>query len=115
ASHRRLRYKDYVDQGSSEATSIDDTTATSIDDLIGVSIDNNNATSIDDPNGVSIDNNNPTSIDTLQMSQHAETETPKSEGRSRKKRTNWKKRKRTKGGSKLSLIPHFLDCVKNPE
>src|SRR5690606_6651964 len=68
ASHKRLRYKDYVDQGSSAATLIDDTTTALIDNPIGVSIDNNNAASIDDPIGVSIDNNNPTSIDTLRMS-----------------------------------------------
>uniref|UniRef100_A0A0D3CEM9 Uncharacterized protein n=1 Tax=Brassica oleracea var. oleracea TaxID=109376 RepID=A0A0D3CEM9_BRAOL len=29
-----------------------------------------------------------------------------------KKRRNWKKRKRTKGGSLLSLIPHFSDGVR---
>ncbi|WZZ27169.1 hypothetical protein YC2023_010570 [Brassica napus] len=83
-----------------------------------------------DTHAVSRDTNKPTSIDittspsidTSRESQHNEYEvcgnlfdgetTTRSDNSGGNKKRNWKKRKRTKGGSQLSLISRFSDGVR---
>uniref|UniRef100_A0A0D3BGJ2 Uncharacterized protein n=1 Tax=Brassica oleracea var. oleracea TaxID=109376 RepID=A0A0D3BGJ2_BRAOL len=72
--------------------------------------------------GGSIDVTISSSIDTGSVSEQKEFDvcgiifdgktTTRSDKSEEKKRRNWKKRKRTKGGSQLSLIPHFSDGVR---
>ncbi|KAF2578918.1 hypothetical protein F2Q68_00006263 [Brassica cretica] len=98
ASHRELRFRDEVDKGPAEAASIDT-------DRIP-----------------SNDTNKPTSIDNHRVLEQKEYEvcrnpfggctTTRPDKSGGKKMRNWKKRKRTKGGSQLSLIPHFSDGVR---
>lgn len=57
---------------------------------------------------VSINTTTSLSTDTRRFSQQTETKTDKS---GEKKRKNWKKKKMTRSGLQLSLIPHFSDCV----
>ncbi|KAG5384265.1 hypothetical protein IGI04_035735 [Brassica rapa subsp. trilocularis] len=106
ASQRGLPFRDEVDKGPVKAASID------IDRI----------PSNDTNNPVSIDTNTSPSIDIGRISEQkgfdvcgnlfdGETTTRSNKSGGKKKR-NWKKRKKTKGGSQLSLIPHFLDGVR---
>ncbi|KAF3560273.1 hypothetical protein F2Q69_00013040 [Brassica cretica] len=113
ASQRGLRFRDEVDKGPTEASSIDTDQIPSNDTTDAISNDINKPTSIDATTSPS--------IDTGRVSEQKEfdvcgnlrdgdttTRSKKSWG---KKRRNWKKRKTIMGDSQLSLIPHFLDGV----
>ncbi|KAF3581409.1 hypothetical protein DY000_02031163 [Brassica cretica] len=89
-SQKGLRFRDEVDKGPTEASSVDTDRILSNDTTYAISNDINKPASIDATTSPSID-------------------TGRSGG---KKRRHWKKRKRTKGGSQLSLIPNFSDGVK---
>ncbi|KAF3591907.1 hypothetical protein DY000_02021954 [Brassica cretica] len=85
-SQRGLRFRDEVDKGPTETSSINTDRIPSNDtkkpdfDVCGNIFDGETTTRSDKSGG--------------------------------KKRRNWKKRKRTKGGSQLSLIPHFSGGVR---
>ena len=99
-------FRDEVDKDPAEATSID----------------TNQIPSNDINKTASIDITTSPSIDTGCVSEHKKFDvcgnlidgdtTTRSNKYGGKKRRNWKKRKRTKGGSQLSLTPHFSDCVR---
>uniref|UniRef100_A0A0D3AT36 Uncharacterized protein n=1 Tax=Brassica oleracea var. oleracea TaxID=109376 RepID=A0A0D3AT36_BRAOL len=101
ASQRGLRFRDEVDKGPVEATSID----------------TERIPSNDTNQPASIDTITSTSIDTHRVSEKKEYEvcrnpfdggtTTRSDKSGGMKMKNWKKRKQTKGGSQLSLITHF--------
>ncbi|KAF2583056.1 hypothetical protein F2Q68_00005424 [Brassica cretica] len=106
ASQRGLRFRDEVDKGSAEVASIDT-------DRIP-SNDTNKPASIDATTSPSIDTGRVSwqkEFDVCGNLRDGDTTTlsDKSGG---KKRTNWKKRKRIKEGSQLSMIPHFSDGIK---
>ena len=114
ASQRGLRFRDEVDKGPAEAASIDTDQIPSNDTTYAISNDINKS--------ALIDATTTPSIDTGHVSEQKEfdvcgnlfdgettTQSDKSGG---KKRRNWKKRKKTKRGSQLSLIPRFSDGVK---
>ncbi|KAF3586439.1 hypothetical protein F2Q69_00029954 [Brassica cretica] len=90
ASQRGLRFRDVVDKGPAEAASIDTGQIPSNNTTDAISNDINKSESIETTTSPSID-------------------TRRSKG---KKRRNWKKRKRTKGSSQLTLIPRFSDGVR---
>ncbi|KAF3586440.1 hypothetical protein F2Q69_00029955 [Brassica cretica] len=106
ASQGGLRFRDEVDKSPVEAASID----------------TDQIPSNDTNKPASISTITSTSIDTHRVSKQKEYEvcrnlfdggtTTQSDKSGGKKRRNWKKRKRTKGGSQLSLIPHSLDGVR---
>uniref|UniRef100_A0A0D3CFS7 Uncharacterized protein n=1 Tax=Brassica oleracea var. oleracea TaxID=109376 RepID=A0A0D3CFS7_BRAOL len=106
ASQRGLRFRDEVDKGPTEAASIDT-------DRIP-SNDINKTVSIDATTYPSIDTGRISEQKEFDVCEHffnGET-TTRSDKTGGKKRRNWKKRKRTKGGSQLSLIRHFSDGVR---
>ncbi|WZZ51108.1 hypothetical protein YC2023_051215 [Brassica napus] len=106
ASQRGLRFRYEVDKGPAEATSIDT-------DQIP-SIDTNKPASIDTITSTSIDNHRVSEQKKYEVCRNILDggTTTRSDKFGGKKRRNWKKRKRTKGGSQLSLIPHFSDGVR---
>uniref|UniRef100_A0A0D3E9L3 Uncharacterized protein n=1 Tax=Brassica oleracea var. oleracea TaxID=109376 RepID=A0A0D3E9L3_BRAOL len=121
-SQRGLRFRDEIDKGPAEAASIDTDRIPSNDTTYEISNDINKPASIDTTTSTSIDTIAASSIDSGRVSKHKEfnlcgnlfdgettTRSDKSRG---KKRRNWKKRKMTKKGSQLSLIPRFLDGVR---
>ncbi|KAF2532226.1 hypothetical protein F2Q70_00029403 [Brassica cretica] len=103
ASQKGLRFRDEVDKGPAEATSID----------------TGRIPSNDTNKPASINTISSTSIDTGRISEQKEFDvcenlrdgdtTTRSDKSGGKKRRNWKKRKRIMGDSQLSLIPHFSD------
>ncbi|KAF3589847.1 hypothetical protein F2Q69_00029531 [Brassica cretica] len=106
ASQRGLRFRDEVDKGPTEAASIDT-------DRIP-SNDINKTVSIDATTYPSIETGRISEQKEFDVCEHffnGET-TTRSDKTGGKKRRNWKKRKRTKGGSQLSLIRHFSDGVR---
>ncbi|WZZ60127.1 hypothetical protein YC2023_060234 [Brassica napus] len=111
ASQRGLRFRDEVDKGPAEAASIDTDRISSIDTDRISSNDINKTASIDATTSPSIDTGHISEqkeFDVCENLFNGET-TTRSDKTGGKKRRNWKKRKRTKGGSQLSLIPHFSD------
>ncbi|KAF3596671.1 hypothetical protein DY000_02023910 [Brassica cretica] len=114
ASQRGLRFRDEVDKGPTEAASTDTDQIPSNGTTDAISND------IKIP--VSIDTTTSPLIDTGSISEQKEFDvcgnlfdgetTTRSDKSGGKKKRNWKKRKRTKGGSQLSLIPHFSDGVR---
>uniref|UniRef100_A0A0D3BVV4 Uncharacterized protein n=1 Tax=Brassica oleracea var. oleracea TaxID=109376 RepID=A0A0D3BVV4_BRAOL len=100
ASQRELRLRDEVDKSQTEAASI----AT------------DRIPSNDTNKPASIDTTTLTSIDTHRVSEQKEYEVCRNifDGgtTTRSDKSGGKKRKRTKGGSQLSLIPHSSDGVK---
>uniref|UniRef100_A0A0D3E7H2 Uncharacterized protein n=1 Tax=Brassica oleracea var. oleracea TaxID=109376 RepID=A0A0D3E7H2_BRAOL len=109
-----LLFRDEVDKSPAEAASIDTDQIPSNDTTDAISNDINKPASINVTTSPS--------IDTGRVSEQKEfdvcgnlfdgettTQSDKSGG---KKRRNWKKRKKTKRGSQLSLIPRFSDGVK---
>ncbi|KAF3610337.1 hypothetical protein DY000_02048643 [Brassica cretica] len=106
ASQGGLRFRDEVDKSPVEAASID----------------TDQIPSNDTNKPASIGTITSTSIDTHRVSEQKEYEvcrnlfdggtTTRSDKSGGKKGRNWKKRKRTKGGSQLSLIPHSSDGVR---
>ncbi|KAF2592014.1 hypothetical protein F2Q70_00039162 [Brassica cretica] len=106
ASQRGLRFRDKVDKGPAEATSID----------------TDRIPSNDTNKPASIDTITSTSIDSGRVSEQKEFDvcgnffdgktTTRSDKSGGNKRRNWKKRKMTKGGSHSSLIPHFSNGVR---
>nr|VDD35730.1 unnamed protein product [Brassica oleracea] len=108
ASQRGLRFRDEVDKGPAEATSVDTDQIPSIDTTTSPSIDTTPSPSIDTTTS--------SSLDTGRISEQKEfnvrgnlrdgdtiTRSDKSGG---KKRKNWKKRKMIMGDSQVSLTPH---------
>ncbi|KAF2549277.1 hypothetical protein F2Q70_00022213 [Brassica cretica] len=106
ASQGGLRFRDEVDKSPVEAASID----------------TDQIPSNDTNKPASIGTITSTSIDTHRVSEQKEYEvcrnlfdggtTTRSDKSGGNKGRNWKKRKRTKGGSQLSLIPHSSDGVR---
>ncbi|KAF3525647.1 hypothetical protein F2Q69_00049652 [Brassica cretica] len=106
ASQKGLRFRDEVDKGPAEASSIDTGRIPSNDTNKPASI-----AAITSP-----------SIDTGRISEQKEFDvcgnlrdgdtTTRSDKFGGKKRRNWKKRKRIMGDSQLSLIPHFSDSFR---
>uniref|UniRef100_A0A0D3DKU9 Uncharacterized protein n=1 Tax=Brassica oleracea var. oleracea TaxID=109376 RepID=A0A0D3DKU9_BRAOL len=106
ASQRGLRFRDEVDKGPAEATSIDTDRIPSNDTNKPVSIDTATSPSIDTGR---ISEQKEFDVCGNRFDGETTTRSDKSKG---KKRRNLKKRKRTKGGSQLSLIPRFSDGVR---
>ncbi|KAF3578962.1 hypothetical protein DY000_02030868 [Brassica cretica] len=95
-----------VKNDTSTSTSIDGTTSTSTDDKTSTSIYTTTSSLIDSGH---ISEQKKFDVCGNLFDGETTTRSDKSRG---KKRRNWKKRKRTKGGSQLSLIPHFSDGVR---
>uniref|UniRef100_A0A0D3BGI8 Uncharacterized protein n=1 Tax=Brassica oleracea var. oleracea TaxID=109376 RepID=A0A0D3BGI8_BRAOL len=114
ASQRGLRFRDEVDKGPAEAASVDTDRIPSKDNTYAISNNINKPASIDVTTSPSIDTGRVSKQKELNVCGNlfdGET-TTRSDKSGGKKRRNWKKRKRTKGGSQLSLIPHFSDGVR---
>uniref|UniRef100_A0A0D3E8S3 Retrotransposon gag domain-containing protein n=1 Tax=Brassica oleracea var. oleracea TaxID=109376 RepID=A0A0D3E8S3_BRAOL len=114
ASQRGLRFRDEVDKGLAEAASIDSDQIPSNDTTYAISNDMNKPASIDATTSPSIDTGHVSEQKEFNVCGNlfdGET-TTRSDKSGGTKGRNWKKRKRTKGGSQLSLIPHFSDGVR---
>ncbi|KAF2578642.1 hypothetical protein F2Q68_00004449 [Brassica cretica] len=113
ASQRGLRFRDEVDKGPAEAASVDTDRIPLKDTTYAISNNINKPASIDVTTSPSIDTGRVSKqkeFDVCGNLFDGET-TTRSDKSGGKKRRNWKKRKRTKGGSQLSLIPHFSDGI----
>ncbi|KAF2558219.1 hypothetical protein F2Q68_00017521 [Brassica cretica] len=118
---RSMQFSSYI-EGPAESVSINTDRIPSIDTNKPASIDTTTSPSIDTTASPSIDSTTSSSIDTGRVLEHKDFDvcgnlkdggtTTRSDKSGGKKKRNWKKRKKIKGDSQLSFIPHFSDGVR---